>query len=401
MLREDSFLVNGSKMFITNGPIGDIFTVLARAKKGSERSPVGISALIVEKGFKGFLAGKPLIKLGICTSQTSELIFDNVEVPRANLLGPLHSGFTRVGHSILEWERVLLPTTTTGAIRFVLDKSLRYSLERKQFGCSIIKYPAIQKKIVLMWVSLQAMARTTYALARSKDRGENVLAGSSMTKILITEMGEKIFREAIQVFGGYGFIREYDVERPYRDSKLGSIGAGSSEVMRMIVSSLLKNHEQLQLCLNTFEITNDFPQTEKLYGEELVSEVRLLHALRDFSQSVLARPKERKEQNLAFAYAELLTVYVTLLHSFEDCSQRSGEYSVRDKKRDFILLSSFLIDHSIDTIRTLYSLDRENGARIMEFYATLGDLSVQMSDCLHFIMEKAMPSEYQSTNALG
>ena len=387
VMEEDSFLVDGSKMFITNGPIGDIFTVLARTKKGSERSPVGISALIVEKGFKGFSAGKPLIKLGICTSQTSEIVFENMRVPKENLLGPLHSGFTRVGHSILEWERILLPAITVGAIDFVLDRSIRYSRERKQFGRSIIEYPAIQKKIAMMWVCLQAMRRTTYSLARSKDRGINVLAGSSLTKILITEMGESIFREAIQVFGGYGFIKEYDVERPYRDSKLGSIGAGSSEVMRMIASSLVKDHSQLKLCFDSLEISNDSAEAKRLYGEEITSEVRLLYSLKDFLESVVSKPTERKEQNLAFAYAELLTVYMSLVHSFADCSQSSREYSVRDKKRDYLLFTSYLMDHYIDSIRTLYSLDRENGARVMEFYIALGDLTHQASDCLRFLTE--------------
>ena len=142
----DHWVLNGTKMFITNGPIGDVFIVMARTKEGSSRNPMGISAFIVEKDHPGFSVGKVLKKLGMHTSTTSELIFEDMKVPKENQLGPLHSGFMRIGRATLEWERTVLVSATLGSAGFCLETALKYASTRQQFGKPILEFPAIQEK---------------------------------------------------------------------------------------------------------------------------------------------------------------------------------------------------------------------------------------------------------------
>ena len=190
---KDHFLLNGNKMLITNGSIADIFIVLARTKKG--KSSLGISAFIVEKDFPGFSVGNVLKKMGHRSSPTTEIIFDNVRVPKKNLLGPLHSGFLRVGRSTLEYERIILIAGFLGGVEFVLEKSLLYSQERQQFSVPIKSFLPIKEKITKLWLYLQACRRFIYSISSRKDAGENLSLESSLAKLFISELCQEAAAE--------------------------------------------------------------------------------------------------------------------------------------------------------------------------------------------------------------
>jgi alkylation response protein AidB-like acyl-CoA dehydrogenase len=237
--KDDRWILNGSKMFITNGPIGSVFIVFAVTDKGAGNK--GISAFIVEKDFPGFSAGKELKKLGNRTSPTSELVFENCEVPEENLLGPLNLGFLAVGKETLEWERSCMIAPIVGGMEFILEECIKYAKERKQFGQPIANFQAIQHKLADMKVALEASRMLIYRVAWMKERGQSAMLEASIAKLFITEQMVKMANDAVQIFGGYGYIHDYPVERAYRDAKLGTIGAGTSEVQKMIiVSELLK-----------------------------------------------------------------------------------------------------------------------------------------------------------------
>jgi alkylation response protein AidB-like acyl-CoA dehydrogenase len=235
----DRWVLNGSKMFITNGPIGSVFIVFAVTEKGAGNK--GISAFIVEKGFPGFSAGKELKKMGHRTSPTSELVFEHCEVPEENLLGPLNRGFLAVGKETLEWERSCMIAPIVGGMEYLLEACISYAKERKQFGQPIAGFQAIQHKLADMKVALETSRALVYRVAWMKERGQSAMLEASITKLFITEQMVKVANDAVQIFGGYGYIHEYPVERAYRDAKLGTIGAGTSEVQKMvIVNELLK-----------------------------------------------------------------------------------------------------------------------------------------------------------------
>ncbi|MBI3951991.1 MAG: acyl-CoA dehydrogenase family protein [Acidobacteria bacterium] len=237
----DRWILNGSKMFITNGPIGDVFVVFAVTDKGAGNK--GISAFIVEKGFFGFSVGKELKKMGNRTSPTSELVFDNCEAPDENLLGPLHRGFLAVGKETLEWERSCMIAPIVGGMEFLLEQCIEYAKNRKQFGQPIGQFQAIQHKLADMKVALEASRLLVYRVAWLKERGQSAMLEASITKLFVTEQMVKVANEAVQILGGYGYIHEYPVERAYRDAKLGTIGAGTSEVQKMvIIGEMLKRY---------------------------------------------------------------------------------------------------------------------------------------------------------------
>jgi alkylation response protein AidB-like acyl-CoA dehydrogenase len=237
----DRWILNGSKMFITNGPIGHVFVVFAATDKSAGNK--GISAFIVEKEFPGFSVGKELKKLGNRTSPTSELAFDNCEVPDENLLGPLDRGFLAVGKETLEWERSCMIAPIVGGIEFLLEQCTEYAKNRKQFGQPIGQFQAIQHKLADMKVALEASRLLVYRVAWLKERGQSAMLEASITKLFVTEQMVKVANDAVQIFGGYGYIHEYPVERAYRDAKLGTIGAGTSEVQKMvIISEMLRRY---------------------------------------------------------------------------------------------------------------------------------------------------------------
>lgn len=233
--RGDKYLLNGSKMFITNGPIGHLFIVFAVTdkKKGNK----GISTFLVEKDFPGFSVGNNLHKMGNHTSTTSELFFDNCEVPAENLLGTENLGFIQVGKETLEWERSCMIAPIVGGMQFVLEQSVKYAKERKQFGQPIANFQAIQHKLADMKTSLDAARLLIYRVACMKEKGKGAMMEASIAKLFVSEAAQRIAYDAVQIFGGYGYINEYPVERFYRDIRLATIGAGSSEVQKMVIAA--------------------------------------------------------------------------------------------------------------------------------------------------------------------
>ncbi len=233
----DRYILNGSKMFITNGPIGDVFTVMAVTDKN--RGPMGVSVFIVEKDFKGFSTGKKLNKMGMRTSTTSELIFEDMEVPEENLISKENSGFLRVGKATLEWERTVLVASGVGFMQYMLSEAVNYAKARKQFGEPIARFQAIQDKIARARMKIDASRLLVYSSASKKDQGIPAPIESSIAKLYATEAAIELGYDMGQIFGGYCFIHEYPVERAYRDARLGTLGGGTSEIMRSIIAANL------------------------------------------------------------------------------------------------------------------------------------------------------------------
>ena len=235
----DKYIMNGSKMFITNGPIGHHFVVMAVTDK--DAGHFGMSAFIVDADFPGFSVSKELDKMGNRASVTSELIFEDCEIPEENLLGQPGMGFIGVGKTILEWERSCLIAAGVGSLQYSLNKCLQYSKERKQFGTPIAHFQAMKHKLADMRVTVSATRLLLYRVAWMKDNNIPAMMEASMNKLMCSELGMKLAEEAVQLHGGYGYMKEYTCERMFRDAKLGTIGAGTSEVQRMIIAKLLLN----------------------------------------------------------------------------------------------------------------------------------------------------------------
>jgi alkylation response protein AidB-like acyl-CoA dehydrogenase len=234
----DRYIINGSKMFITNGPIGDVFVCMAVTDK--KKGAFGVSVFIVEKTFKGFSVGKKLNKMGMKTSTTSELIFEDMEVPVENMISEENSGFLRVGRATLEWERTVLVAAGLGSMNSLIKAGTLYAKQREQFGEPIIRFQAIQDKIARTRYKLDAARLLIYQSAMKKDRGLPAPIESSIAKLYTTESNVEAAYDIGQIFGGYCFIHEYPVERAYRDTRLSTLGAGTSEVMRSIISANMK-----------------------------------------------------------------------------------------------------------------------------------------------------------------
>ena len=233
----DGWVLNGTKMFITNGPIADVAVVFAATV--TDDSPVGISGFIVDKGTPGFSPGKKLKKMGMRASVTSELIFEDCHIPAENLLGKVGKGFP-VALTTLEWDRSTLLAPSVGQIEYALEQCVRYSKERVQFGRPIARFQAIQRKLADIRVFVEAARLLILRVAWYKDQGRplNHLE-ASITKLFAGEWGMRSASEAVQVHGGYGYMQEYPVERIFRDTKLAQIGGGTSEIQRMIIARIL------------------------------------------------------------------------------------------------------------------------------------------------------------------
>ena len=231
----DKYVLNGTKMFITNGPIGDVFIVMAVTDKS--KGAMGISVFIVEKSFKGFKVGKKLNKLGMRTSTTSELIFEDMEVPEENRIEKENSGFARVGRATLEWGRTVLVAGSIGSMQSMLDNGVLYAKQRQQFNQPIIRFQAIQDKIARTRMKLDAARLLIYKSATRKDMGIPAPIESSIAKLYATEASNEVAYDIGQIYGGYSFIHEFPIERAYRDARLGTIGGGTSEVMRSIIAA--------------------------------------------------------------------------------------------------------------------------------------------------------------------
>lgn len=230
--RGDSFVLNGQKMWITNGPDADVLVVYAKTDPLAKSR--GISAFLVEKGMPGFSTAQKLDKLGMRGSSTCELVFEDCVVPQANLLGPLHEG-VKVLMSGLDYERVVLSGGPLGIMQACLDVVLPYVHERKQFGTPIGQFQLIQAKLADMYSTLNACRAYVYAVARACDRGEVARKDAAGCILYSAEKATQCALEALQTLGGNGYINEYPTGRLLRDAKLYEIGAGTSEIRRMLI----------------------------------------------------------------------------------------------------------------------------------------------------------------------
>jgi isovaleryl-CoA dehydrogenase len=232
----DVYVLNGSKMWITNGPDADVVIVYAKTRR--EAGPRGISTFLVERGTPGFSSGEKLDKLGMRGSSTSQLFFDNCAVPAANLLGQLDHG-VNVLMSGLDYERVVLSAGPLGIMQACLDVVLPYVRERKQFGTPIGQFQLMQGKLADMYTTLSACRAYVYAVAKACDRGETTRKDAAGCILYAAEKATWCALEAIQALGGNGYINDYATGRLLRDAKLYEIGAGTSEIRRMLIGRSL------------------------------------------------------------------------------------------------------------------------------------------------------------------
>ncbi len=228
----DRYVLNGNKTFITNGHYADVAVVIAVTDKS--KGTHGLSAFVVEKGTKGFRPGRKENKLGLRASDTSELIFEDCEIPAENLLGVEGEGFIDAMR-VLDGGRISIAALSLGIARGALDATLKYVKERRQFGKAIAEFQGIQWKLADMATELDAARLLTLRAAVLKDAGRKVTRESSMAKLFASEVAVRICNDAVQLFGGYGFIKDYPVEKFYRDVKLCTIGEGTSEIQRMVI----------------------------------------------------------------------------------------------------------------------------------------------------------------------
>ncbi len=238
VLDGDTYVVNGSKCFITNASVGDTFVITAMTDK--TKGYKGISSYILEKGMKGFSVGKKENKMGLRGSDTATLIFEDLRIPKENLLGKEGEGFKQFMIT-LDGGRISIGSMALGIAQGAFDKALKYSKERVQFEKPISTFQAIQWKLSDMATQLEAARHLIYHASLLKDQGEHFVKESAMAKLYASEVGRYVCHQAIQIFGGYGYMSEYPVERYFRDIKLCEIGEGTSEIQRMIIArELLK-----------------------------------------------------------------------------------------------------------------------------------------------------------------
>ncbi len=228
----DRYVLNGNKMWITNGPDADVLVVYA--KTDINAGPRGITAFLIEKGMQGFSTAQKLDKLGMRGSNTCELVFQDCEVPAENVMGALNEG-VRVLMSGLDYERAVLAAGPIGIMQACLDVVLPYVHERKQFGQAIGEFQLIQGKVADLYTTLNASRAYVYAVAQSCDRGETTRKDAAGAILFAAEAATRCALDAIQILGGNGYINEYPTGRLLRDAKLYEIGAGTSEIRRMLI----------------------------------------------------------------------------------------------------------------------------------------------------------------------
>ncbi len=232
----DHWILNGAKNWITHGISADIAVVLART--GEPLDSHGITAFVVERGTKGFSGGKKENKLGMRASETAEMIFEDCRVPAENMLGKEGDGFIQA-MKVLDGGRISIAALSLGTAHGALDAAVKYSKEREQFGKPISSFQAIGFKLADMATELEAAELLTYKAANVKNRGEKVTDISAMAKLYASEVAVRVCNEAVQIFGGYGFTKDFPVEKFYRDVKLCTIGEGTSEIQRLVLSKNL------------------------------------------------------------------------------------------------------------------------------------------------------------------
>ena len=229
----DSWVLNGTKNWITHGRSGDIAVVICRT--GEPRSKDNATAFIVEKGTPGFSGGKKENKLGMRASETAEMIFENCIVPDASRLGEVGDGF-RQALKVLDGGRISIASLSLGIAKGAYEAALKYSQERHQFDKPIASFQAIAFKLADMYTEIQAAEMLTLQACDLKNRGENVTKASAMAKYYASEVAVKVANDAVQIFGGYGYTKDFPVEKHYRDSKLCTIGEGTSEIQKIVIS---------------------------------------------------------------------------------------------------------------------------------------------------------------------
>jgi alkylation response protein AidB-like acyl-CoA dehydrogenase len=238
----DGWRLNGTKTFITNMGVADVYIIMARTNpevKGAR----GISAFLVEKGTEGLKFGKPMEKMGLHGSPTGEVILRNVHVPKENLLGELNQGF-RIAMQALDRGRIGISAQAVGLARGAMDKATRYASERRQFGKAITDQEAIQFMIADRYTEIEAARLLTLRAATLCDRGEPFTRIASMAKLMATDVAMKATTDALQMFGGYGYIKEYPAERYFRDAKATQIYEGTNQIQRIVIArDLLGNGE--------------------------------------------------------------------------------------------------------------------------------------------------------------
>lgn len=234
--KNGKWVLNGTKNFITNGGVANVAVVNAVTEKGIGHK--GLSMFIIEKGTPGFSVGKVEEKLGICASSTTELVFDNCQVPEENLLGKKGDGFKIAMHT-LDGGRVGIAAQALGIAQAALDAAARYAKDRKQFGKPIASFEAIQWMIADMRTEIEASRLLTYQSAQLMGTGDRQKYSryAAMAKLFASETSHRVTHRAIQIFGGYGYTKEYPVERFYRDARITEIYEGTSEIQRLVISS--------------------------------------------------------------------------------------------------------------------------------------------------------------------
>ncbi len=232
----DHFVLNGQKLWITNGNEAELFVVFANAKP--EEGYKGITAFVVEKSFEGFAVGKKENKLGIRASSTTEIIFDNCRVPKENVLGEFGKGY-KVSIETLNEGRIGIGAQMIGLARGALDAALSYTTERQQFGKSINQFQGVQFQLAEMATDLEAARLLVYNAARLKDAGLPFVKEAAMAKLTSSRVAERVASKAIELYGGYGYVKDYPVEKFWRDSKIGAIYEGTSNMQLQTIAKLI------------------------------------------------------------------------------------------------------------------------------------------------------------------
>ncbi|AZI26031.1 acyl-CoA dehydrogenase [Pedobacter sp. G11] len=234
----DDYIINGAKNWITHGKSGDIAVVMVRT--GEQGSSKGISAIVVERGTPGFSPGKKENKLGMRASETTEMIFDNCRVPKANLLGNVGEGFKQA-MKVLDGGRISIAALALGIAKGAFDAAVSYSKQRQQFGQPISSFQAISFKLADMATEIEAAELLIRQAADLKNKHLPMTKESAMAKYFASEVSVKVATEAVQIFGGYGYTKDFPVEKFYRDSKLCTIGEGTSEIQKIVIAREILN----------------------------------------------------------------------------------------------------------------------------------------------------------------
>ena len=233
VLEGDHYVVNGSKNWITHGKSGDLAVVMVRT--GEKGESKGISALVIERGTPGFAAGKKENKLGMRASETTEMIFDNCRVPKENLLGDEGEGFKQA-MKVLDGGRISIAALSLGIAKGAYEAALAYSKERNQFGQPIASFPGISFKLADMATEIEAAELLVMQACDLKNRRQPVTKQAAMAKYYASEVAVKVANDAVQIFGGYGYTKDFPVEKFYRDAKLCTIGEGTSEIQKIVIA---------------------------------------------------------------------------------------------------------------------------------------------------------------------